>query len=166
MPIRVLGVGLVSGGIIALALARGKISRGGTVAALSTGAIIAVYTVIDGAGARRSGNSVAYAAWMFLSYGVGTPILFVVRRGLPALRASRRDIATSLLGGLISVAAYGIVIWAMQFGPMGAISALRETSVLLAALLGRAFLKETLTRGRLGACAVIAIGAILIAVPA
>jgi drug/metabolite transporter (DMT)-like permease len=161
-PLRALGVVLVSGGIISLALAKGKVSSAGTVAALSTGAIIAVYTVIDGAGVRLSGNAAAYTAWMFLFY-LGTPILFVASRGFPALRAPARDIATSLAGGLISIAAYGIVIWAMQFGPMGAISALRETSVLFAAFLGWAFLKEKLTPARLAACLVIVSGAILIA---
>ena len=143
-PIRTLGVALVSGGIISLALARGKISRTGTFAALATGAIIAVYTVIDGAGVRVSGNAASYTAWMFLFY-LGTPLLFVLSRGIRALRAPARDIGTSMAGGLVSIAAYGIVIWAMQFGPMGAVSALRETSVLFAAFIGQAFLREKLT---------------------
>ncbi|HEX4338303.1 MAG TPA: DMT family transporter [Polyangiaceae bacterium] len=161
-PIRILGVVLVSGGIISLTLARGRVSGAGTVAALSTGAIIAVYTVIDGAGARLSGNAASYAAWMFVFYA-GTPILFVISRGFAALRASTRETTTSMAGGLVSIVAYGIVIWAMQFAPMGAISALRETSVLFAAFLGRIFLREKLTAARLVACLVIASGAVLLA---
>jgi drug/metabolite transporter (DMT)-like permease len=62
-------------------------------------------------------------------------------------------------GGLISLAAYGAIIWAMQANAMGAISALRETSVVFAALLGAVFLNERLTRLRIAACCIIAAGA-------
>jgi drug/metabolite transporter (DMT)-like permease len=65
----------------------------------------------------------------------------------------------ALIGGVVSIVAYGIVIWAMQFGLMAAVSALRETSVVWAALIGQVFLKERLTRQRLAACLVIAAGA-------
>jgi uncharacterized membrane protein len=45
---------------------------------------------------------------------------------------------------------------------LGAVSALRETSVLFAALIGYAFLGETLTTRRVVACAVIVSGTLLI----
>ena len=70
-------------------------------------------------------------------------------------------VGSSLMGGLVSLAAYGIVIWAMQSVTMGAVSALRETSVVLAALIGRIFLRETVSRKRWGACLIVAAGAIL-----
>jgi uncharacterized membrane protein len=63
----------------------------------------------------------------------------------------------------VSFAAYGIVIWAMQLGAMGAVSGLRETSVVFAALLGWLFLGERLTLKRMVACCVIAAGAACIA---
>ena len=66
------------------------------------------------------------------------------------------------MGGLVSLLAYAIVIYAMNEAPLGAVSALRETSVLFAALLGYLFLGETLTVGRMLACVVIASGAIII----
>jgi uncharacterized membrane protein len=65
-------------------------------------------------------------------------------------------------GGLISIAAYGAIIWAMQASPMGAVSALRETSVVFAALLGAAFLGERLTMQRIVACGIIAAGAVCV----
>ena len=58
--------------------------------------------------------------------------------------------------------AYGIVIYAMSAAPMGAVSALRETSVLFAAVIGYLFLGETLTVRKILACVVIAIGTIMI----
>ncbi len=61
-------------------------------------------------------------------------------------------------GGVVSLVAYGIVIWAVRLAPMGPVSALRETSVVFAALLCRLFLNESLTARRLSACSVIAFG--------
>jgi hypothetical protein len=61
--------------------------------------------------------------------------------------------------GLISLAAYGAIIRAMQASAMGAVSALRETSVLFAALLDAIFLGERLTGWQIAACCIIAIGA-------
>ena len=65
-------------------------------------------------------------------------------------------------GGLIALAAYGAIIWAMQANPMGAVSALRETSVVFAALLGAIFLKERLTGLRIAGCCIIAAGAVAV----
>lgn len=160
-PMHLLGILLVSGGIISLALRRGRVSRTGTAWAILTGATIAAYTVIDGIGVRLAGHSAGYTAWMFLFYLL-MPVIFIQRRGAAALLSPVSDIASSITGGLVSVAAYGIVVWAVQFSPMGTVSALRETSVLFAALIGRLFLNEKLTARRLISCGVIALGAILI----
>ncbi|WP_244815966.1 DMT family transporter [Caballeronia sp. Lep1P3] len=156
-----IGIALVSAGIVWLALQRGNVSRKGALAALATGATIAVYTVIDGIGVRASGNAIAYTAWMFAFYLL-MPLLFIAMRSVDALRAPIGVIGRGIAGGLVSVAAYGIVIWAMQFGAMGAVSALRETGVVFAALIGRMFLNEQLTVRRMLACCVIAAGAVCI----
>ncbi|WP_244848779.1 DMT family transporter [Caballeronia sp. SL2Y3] len=157
----VAGIVLVSAGIVWLALQRGNVSGKGALAAFVTGATIAVYTVIDGIGVRASGHALSYTAWMFAFYLLMLP-LFIALRGRHALRAPAAVVAQNVAGGLVSVAAYGIVIWAMQFGAMGAVSALRETSVVFAALIGRIFLGEQLTAQRLLACCVIAAGAVCI----
>ncbi|WP_436805168.1 hypothetical protein [Sphingomonas sp. DT-51] len=60
----------------------------------------------------------------------------------------------------MSLVAYGIIIVAMSLGPMGPVSALRETSVVCAAVIGRLFLHERLTGFRIVACSVVALGAI------
>ena len=162
-PLHVLGIAMISSGIIAIALEGRKLSSSGAVAALLTGVTIAVYTVIDGMGVRLThGDAFAYTAWMFLSYWV-MPVLFIARRGVDALwtpvRRAPRSIGISLIGGVVSLVAYGIVIWALQSGAMGAVSALRETSVVFAVLIGRLFLGEALTVRRSIACLVVAIGA-------
>ena len=163
-PLHALGIGMISGGIIALALQGQHVSRAGALAALTTGATIALYTVIDGIGVRLSGGeALAYTAWMFLFYWL-MPLLFVAKRGLAALWAPLRTapmaLGSSLVGGLVSIAAYGIVIWALQSGAMGAVSALRETSVVFAVLIGRVFLREAVSGKRWLACIVVAAGAV------
>lgn len=159
-----LGIVMISGGIIALALQGGHVSRSSALAALMTGATIALYTVIDGIGVRLSdGQALAYTASMFLFYWL-MPVLFVARRGLAALstpiRTAPMAVGSSLAGGLVSIAAYGIVIWAMQSGAMGTVSALRETSVVFAMLIGRVFLRETVNGKRWLACVIVAGGAV------
>jgi drug/metabolite transporter (DMT)-like permease len=163
-PLRALGIAMISGGIIALALQGRHVSRAGALAAFTTGATIALYTVVDGMGVRLSdGQALTYTAWMFLFYWL-MPVLFVAVRGLPALWTSVRSepasVGSSLAGGLVSIAAYGIVIWAMQSGAMGVVSALRETSVVFAVLLGRVFLRETVSAKRWLACVIVAAGAV------
>jgi len=158
------GIVLISGGIMALALQGGRVSRAGVLAALTTGVTIAIYTVIDGIGVRLSdGEALTYTTWMFMFYWL-MPVIFVAKRGLPALWTPVKEapmaVGSSLAGGLVSIAAYGIVIWAMQSGAMGAVSALRETSVVFAALIGRVFLREPVSAKRWLACVVVAGGAV------
>ena len=124
-PLHLLGIVMISGGIIAIALQGSHVSRAGVLAALTTGVTIAVYTVIDGIGVRLSGGqAIAYTAWMFLFYWL-MPALFVAMRGLAALwspvRSAPTAVGSSLVGGLVSILAYGIVIWALQSGAMGAV---------------------------------------------
>lgn len=167
-PLRALGVAMVSGGIIVIALQGHRTSRAGALAALTTGAMIALYTVIDGIGVRVSdGQPLSYTAWMFLFYWL-MPLLFVAVRGAAPLwspiRSEPLAVASSLAGGLVSIAAYGIVIWALQAGAMGAVSALRETSVVFAVLIGRVFLRESVSATRWLACIVVAAGAVCLGV--
>ena len=154
------GIALVSGGIMSLALDGRRLAVPSIPAALGTGCFIAAYTITDGMGVRVSGNSLSYTALVFLLWGLLVPPVFIVARGWTGLRGTWQEGAKAAGGGVISLFAYGVVIWAMQLGAMGTVSALRETSVVFAALLGRCFLQERLTPQRIAACLVIAGGAI------
>ena len=156
-----LGIALVSGGIVALAL-QGKVRAGVLPAAFTTGVLIGAYTVVDGIGVRLSGDSLAYANSMFLLWSVTMPAIFYALRGKPPAYTGGQT-AMALAGGLVSILAYGIVIWAMQFGAMGVVSALRETSVVYAAVIGRVFLHERLSARRVASCLAIAAGAACLA---
>jgi len=161
-PLAATGLFLVSAGIIALAFDGRRLNTRSTAMALATGCFIAAYTVVDGIGVRLSGNSFAYTAWMVVFWAVPMPIILLCARGKGAFNAPAREVWRACGGGLVALVAYGAIIWAMQSGDMGPISALRETSVVFAALIGWLFLSEKLTAYRVTACIVIAIGAALL----
>lgn len=157
------GLAMVSAGIMALSLGRDRPDIRSTAAALVTGAFIAGYMVTDGVGVRLAGHPTSYVVWMSVVQGAPMPFVYLIlRRRWPPLRLDR-ELAKSLGGGLISLVAYGVVVWAMSITDMAKVSGLRETSILFAAILGTMFLKERLTTTR-GVCAVvISAGAILLA---
>jgi drug/metabolite transporter (DMT)-like permease len=153
------GIVLVSLGIMSLAFGKGRAHPKAVAAALANSIVIATYTVTDGIGARLSGNSFSYVSWIFVLYGIAMPIAFMATRGRLEVRWSAPETRTAVLAGLVQLVTYGTVIWALTMAPIGAVSALRETSIVFAALIGRMFLHEPLTARRLGACVVIAAGA-------
>ncbi|MGY1949637.1 EamA family transporter [Pseudomonas pergaminensis] len=157
-----IGIVLVSGGIISLAFRQRRLAVPSLPYALGTGYFIAAYSVTDGIGARLSGAPMAYTVWMCALWGVLMPLVYIGLRDTRSLFAPRPGVITALIGGLVSLLAYGIVIYAMSHAPMGAVSALRETSVLFAALIGYLFLGESLTVRKVLACVVIATGTMLI----
>ena len=129
--------------------------------ALATGVSIAAYTVVDGIGVRASGNWIGFTGALF-AFFLLVPLWYWARRRRAMFALPMAEAGKAAGGGLIALAAYGAIIWAMQANPMGAVSALRETSVVFAALLGAAFLGERLTVLRIAACCVIAAGAICV----
>lgn len=162
-PVSLLGMLLVSGGIVSLAFEQRRLPSSTLPYALITGAFIGAYSVTDGIGVRLSGDPISYTLWMELFPGILFPFLYAHRRSWASLIRGRTETALAIGGGIVSMIGYGIVIFAMARGPMGSVSALRETSVVFAALIGVMFLGERLSLYRIAACCVIALGAVCIA---
>lgn len=156
----VASVALVAAGIMSLALGKGKASTRSLLFALATGVIIAAYATVDAIGVRRAGHSGAYTAWVLVLYGALLPAAFLLLRGRLSLDLRARETWKALGGGLVAMLAYGAVVAAFALGPAGPITALRETSVIFAALLGRLFLGETLTLRRIVACLLVVVGTV------
>ena len=155
----VLGIGLISAGIITIAwFAAGHHTAAAAAFALGNAVIIAAYTLIDGAGARAAGSPWSYAIW--LSWLEGFPILawLLWTRGRPALAYLGQRWRRGLLGGAASIGAYAIVLWAMTLAPIAVVAALREVSVVFAALMGTLFLKESFGWRRLAGAVGVAVG--------
>ena len=130
--------------------------------ALATSAIIASYATVDAVGVREARHAGAYAAWVLVLYGLLLPATFILMRGRLTMDIRSTEVWKALAGGLVALVAYGAVVVAFALGPAGPISALRETSVVFAVLIGWRFLGETLTPRRIAACAIVAMGTILL----
>ncbi len=101
-----------------------------------TAVAIAGYTIADGLGGRAAGDPVSYILWLFFIDAWPTVVFIAWRRRSRMWQAPRGDIARALAGGLLSMLAYGIVVWAMAQAPVAVVAALRESSILFAALIG------------------------------
>lgn len=160
-----LGVFFVSAGILILGYGKGDGSerrKRAILFAVITGAFIAGYTVVDGLGVRSAGESIRYITWLFFFDGLtlGTVTFLWYRRR--AFRFARLYWRQGLGGGILSFAAYGIVLWAMTLNKIALIASLRETSVIFAAVIGTVFLKEPFGRVRILAAALVGTGVIML----
>ena len=153
------GVLLICGGVLSLGLAgfHWRESRVSTGWALANAVIIAAYTLVDAAGVRASGSPEGYVLWMFVLDAVPFPFFILILKKRALVQYAKQFWLHGLVGGVLSGAAYGIALWAMARAPAAAVAALRETSVIFAALIGAYLLKEGHVRRRLaGAAAVVA----------
>lgn len=154
------GVLAVSGGVLVLGLSRHGLESGRAVAlALANACVIAAYTFVDGRGVRASGNAVGYVATVFLLNALPFGAIVVAQRGWRVLAAHARSRAPlAAVGAAASVGSYGIALWAMTRAPVASVAALRETSVLFAALIGAWQLHERFTPRRAIGTAAILVG--------
>ncbi|WP_223123312.1 EamA family transporter [Pseudomonas alcaligenes] len=130
--------------------------------ALATAACIAGYTLADAMGARSNQDALGYALWLFAVNGAVAALLITQRRGPRIFLQLGPHWRSGLAGGGMSMLAYSLVIWAMTQAPIALVSALRESSVLFALLIGYLFLREPMPSARLLACCVIAGGVALL----
>lgn len=163
------GIAAVSAGICLLTLQGGRrqSSRLSLGFAVALGLLIAAYSITDGIGVRRSDNAFSYMGWLFL-LEFPVPMVVFARRYLRRHRGSDipitpRIITLGLFGGLCAVTAYGVVLYVKSFSPLGAVSAVRESSVIFAALIGITIFHERPIVLRLCAAVAVAAGIVLLA---
>ncbi|WP_110686973.1 EamA family transporter [Salinicola aestuarinus] len=160
----IVGILVLILGVICMALPGGRhhrLERASLVNALVTSLFIAGYTLADGSGARANGDAASYVVWLFLLDGAGMLLALVSLRGMAVLGQLSGHWRVGILGGALSMGAYGITIWAMTQAPIALVAALRETSVLFAIAIGVIWLKEPLRRERLTAGGLILCGVAL-----
>jgi drug/metabolite transporter (DMT)-like permease len=154
-----IGVAVICAGILSMALGVRRGDRAGIVLALLNAVVIAIYTTIDGIGVRRSGAPAAYTLWMFLVTGVPLTLWALGARRASLASYMRTNWRFGLVGGIGTVASYGLALWAMTQAPIAVVAALRETSILFGAVISGVLLKERLGPGRILAACTIALGA-------
>ncbi|HVO04391.1 MAG TPA: EamA family transporter [Candidatus Cybelea sp.] len=168
-PLQMFGVLSISIGILSLAIDKpiGREHKWTPIVfGLLTGLTIMGYTWCDGQGIRHAGDlegqQLGYITWLFV---VDAPLLAIYclwQRGPAALSFIRTNWKLGLCGAALSLAAYGIAISAMRYGPFAHVSALRETSVIFAALMSAYLLKERFRKRRYVSVSLVALGAVLL----
>jgi drug/metabolite transporter (DMT)-like permease len=145
-PLAWLGLILLCCGILGLSadgIRGGALNSRSMMVAGLTGMTIVFYTLVDGAGARLSGNAASYVSTLVVLTGVFIVPILVACRG-PALRTTIASFwPKALIGGALGTVSYGTAILAMTKAPIALVGALREVSVLFAAVIGAAILKES-----------------------
>ncbi|MEX2985781.1 EamA family transporter [Streptomyces sp. C36] len=157
------GVAVASAGLVGLALwgIHGSGARpdwAAVGAAAATGLAIAAYTVVDGLGVRASGSPLGYIAWLMILEGLVIPAWAVATRRGRFLAEIRPFAVRGLLGGLLSVFAYGLVLWAQTRAALAPVAALRESSILAGAAIGALFMKERFGGPRIAAAGLMVVG--------
>lgn len=151
--LQVMGVCLVAGGVL---LVRGLSGDGrGTPYGLAVAAAIAAYTLVDKDGIRHA------AALPYLELVMLGPALVyagTVARVRGAAELRREWGAATAVAGVAVFAAYALVLLALQRAAAAPVAAVRETSVVVAALLARGVLGEPVGRARLAGAAAVAAG--------
>ncbi len=160
-PFQLGGMLVISTAILALALDRGASERRDWrpfLFGVGTAFFIAAYTLTDGLGVRVSESSLGYILWLFIFDGVPLGIFAILRRRGRVVRHLRLNWRTEVTGGAMCAAAYGLAISALAVAPMAFVSALRETSVVFAAIFGAMMLGEPFGKKRITVAVTVAIG--------
>jgi len=162
-----LGVLLICGGVLSLAfvahgkgIATGKSATAAMLWALAGAAVVATYTLIDATGVRKSGGAERYVIWLFVFIGLPFGLAVLATRRAEFLRHAAHYWRRGAAGALMSGLSYGIALWAMTQAPVAIVAALRETSVIFAALIGAWLLKEGHLKARLAGAATVLAGLI------
>lgn len=159
------GVAAISTGIFSLAIDR-SVDREHKwrpiIFGLLTGLTIMGYTLCDGQGVRLAGDKYGYIVWLFALDAPALILICLWRRGPALFTLAAKHWRVGAIGGALSMAAYGIAIYAMSQAFMAQVAALRETSVIFAAIFSAFILKERFHPRRYAAVAMVALGAVLL----
>jgi drug/metabolite transporter (DMT)-like permease len=165
--LQLLSIGLIATGILSISLVRradGARNARAVFMALATGSFIAAYSMVDGIGARIAGTALGYWSWS----AIGSAILFsgwtaVFRPGLLSEFAKdKRAMASGLAAGTASYLGYALVVWGFTQAPIAVVTALRETSIVFALLIGVVFLRERLNLAKVASTFLTIVGAVLL----
>ena len=138
---------IIGTGIMSLTLVRrsdGLRNGRATSLAITTGGFIAAYSLVDGLGAREAGTALGfYSCLSILNAIIFAAFMRFIRPGL-IKKVVSQNWRLAFRGGCASFTAYALVIWAFTLAPIALVTALRETSIIFALLLGVFVLNERL----------------------
>ncbi|PCI87822.1 MAG: hypothetical protein COB24_05225 [Hyphomicrobiales bacterium] len=130
--------------------------------ALMTACFIAAYSLVDGTGARLSGDPFGYYAWLTIANALFFIPYVWMKKPVLIVRAFQQQKTIMFFGGFASFAAYAIVMWAFTQAPIAMVTALRESSIMFAMMIGVFFFKEKFGRLKFAATLLTLLGMVLL----
>jgi drug/metabolite transporter (DMT)-like permease len=127
--------------------------------ALAAAAATACYTLADGQGARLSGHSFSFTAWLMVSMALTNAIAMRIMFGAQIVKDAIKILPMGFVGGAASFGSYAVALWAMTKAPIATVAALRESSIAFAVLIGIFLLREKPRLWRIVGSATILAGA-------
>jgi len=158
-------IAVIGCGILSLSLVRhhdGLRNAPAALMALGTGGFIAGYSLVDGLGAREAGTALGFYCWLAIGNAVTMAAFVVVKDPGLFRKLPTAGLSTMVLGGSASFWAYALVMWAFTKSPIALVTALRETSIIVALLIGVFHLKEKLSLAKLLSAMTTMVGVIML----
>ncbi len=162
-PLVLAGVVIISLGILSLGRA-GSISKRGFLAATFAGLLTTTYTLVDARGVRLAPAAPIFIIWFFVADGLSMPVLLLIRDKGRVTKALSQNWQIGILAGFVALAAFVPALFAFDLAPVGAVAAIRETSVIISLAIAALLLKEEIDTKRLGGALLVTAGAIAIIV--
>jgi drug/metabolite transporter (DMT)-like permease len=159
------GVFLISAGVLSLTYDMFKTTFKPRLllAALGAGMAVATYTVLDAYGTRLYGDWLSFTAWVIVVDALTFVAISRVVQGEAVWTDLIRMQKSILVSGFLGLGSFSVFLWALSRNPVGPVSALRETSILFAMLIGAVIYREPLTPRRLAGGLLIISGVLIIA---
>jgi len=120
------------------------------------------YTLVDGLGARFSGNAFSYTGWVILLTAIPFSLASIAWSRGQTDRYIRDKWKKGVVGASCTFASYSLALWAMTRAPIAPVAALRETSIVFSVFLALFVLKEKISTLRYVSIAIVTAGAIVL----
>ncbi len=156
---------MIAAGILSLGIVRrhdGSRNLHAAMLAVITGCFIAAYSLVDGMGARLSGSPIGYFAWLAIGNAIIIILFALATRPALLREIPQKARAPFLIGGSASFIAYALVVWAFTQAPIALVTAMRETSIIFALIIGVFFLKERLDLAKVAAAFITLTGSVIL----
>ena len=153
------GISTVCIGIFLISYSKNhKFNFSAFILAVSTALFITIYTIVDGMGVRLSENKFSYIFWLLLLNGIPLLLISIFSKEKLLSNLNTKIIFWGIPAGILAILSYGIVVWSMQYLEIAYVSSIRETSIVLATLMGFFILDEKKARGRILPAVLVVIG--------
>ena len=153
------GILIVCIGIFLISYSKNhKFNFSAFILAISTALLITIYTIVDGVGVRLSENKFSYLFWLLLLNGIPLLLISIFSKEKLLSNLNTKIIFWGIPAGMLAILSYGIVVWSMQHLEIAYVSSIRETSIVLATIMGFIILKEKKAKGRMLPAVLVVIG--------